>query len=341
MKITIITNALAAATFAAGAAGVIAAPIAGADTAGVTTQDLGSQAELRDGNVVQQWTVTGLKPSSDTIPYQVRGTLWEATATDKAVAGSATPIVSNFNARAADGQNYRALFQVATPQGVNPATIAQGQETSGKIYFDVTGPAPDTVVYNAGGRDVLAWDEPPAAPQTAPGTSNYPSGSSAAPAEVADEAPATAEDELTPAPASNETDPAAPGAQGTPVAVGPDGVPLPEGSAGTPLPEGAPVPAGTQPVPAGSAGTPLPAGAPAPAGTPAAPGAPAPAAPGAPVPAAPAEPGAPAAPAPIPAGSQVAPPAGSEGTPLPGEGVVPPPVVVPGAVPASNQGAAS
>ena len=155
MKITTITNALAAATFAAGAAGVIAAPIAGADTAGVTTQDLGSQAELRDGNVVQHWTVTGLKPSSDTIPYQVRGTLWEATATDKAVAGSATPIVSNFNARAADGQNYRALFQVATPQGVNPATIAQGQETSGKIYFDVTGPAPGTVVYNAGGRDLL------------------------------------------------------------------------------------------------------------------------------------------------------------------------------------------
>ena len=105
--------------------------------------------------------MTGLKPSSDTIPYQVRGTLWEATATDKAVAGSATPIVSNFNARAADGENYRALFQVATPQGVNPATIAQGQETSGKIYFDVTGPTPDTVVYNAGGRDVLVWDEPP------------------------------------------------------------------------------------------------------------------------------------------------------------------------------------
>ncbi|MEV3903677.1 DUF1942 domain-containing protein [Mycobacterium sp. NPDC050551] len=332
---------------AAGAAGVIAAPIAGADTAGVSTQDLGNQAELRDGNVVQHWTVTGLKPSSDTIPYQVRGTLWEATATDKAVAGPATPIVSNFNARAADGQNYRALFQVATPQGVNPATIAQGQETSGKIYFDVTGPAPDTVVYNAGGRDLLVWDEPPAAPQSAPDTSNYPAGSSTAPAEVADEAPATADgEELTPAPASNEVDPAAPGASGTPVAVGPDGTPLPAGSAGTPLPEGAPVPAGTQPVPAGtqpvpagtqpvpagSAGTPLPAGAPAPAGTPAAAGVP-----GAPAPAAPA-PGAPAAP--IPAGSQVAPPAGSGGTPLPGEGVAPSPVVVPpGAVPASNQGA--
>ena len=43
----------------------------------------------------------------------------------------------------------------ATAQGVNPATIAQGEKTTGKVYFDVTGDKPTTVVYNSGGRDLL------------------------------------------------------------------------------------------------------------------------------------------------------------------------------------------
>ena len=46
---------------------------------------------------------------------------------------------SDFNARARNGETYRVLFGAATPQGVNPATIAQGQQTTGKLYFDVTG----------------------------------------------------------------------------------------------------------------------------------------------------------------------------------------------------------
>src|SRR6185369_6090494 len=103
-----------------------------------------------------------------------RGTLWEATATDEAIQGSVTPIVSNLNARAANGDNYRVLFQVATPQGVNPATLAQGQKTTGKVYFDVTGATPDSVVYNAGGRDLLLWLQPAPAPQQAGASSPAP-----------------------------------------------------------------------------------------------------------------------------------------------------------------------
>jgi hypothetical protein len=76
------------------------------------------------------------------------------TATDEALEGSATPIVSNLNARSKSGETYRALFQVATSEGVNPTTLAQGQKTSGKVYFDVTGDGPESVVYNAGGRDL-------------------------------------------------------------------------------------------------------------------------------------------------------------------------------------------
>ncbi len=151
-----IKPAMAAMTAAAAAAiGVAAAPFASADD--VEVQSLGQPAALTDGNVVQHWTITGLKPSTDSIPYRPIGTLWEATATDEAIAGGATPIVSNLNARAKNGDTYRVLFGVATPQGVNPSTLAQGEKTTGKIYFDVTGATPDSVVYNAGGNDLLLW----------------------------------------------------------------------------------------------------------------------------------------------------------------------------------------
>jgi hypothetical protein len=146
LKITTIT-ALAATVATSGAVGIISTPIALAET---STQTIGSQGKLVDGNVIQAWTISNLKPSTDVIPHQVSGTLWEATATDQAMQGAATPIVSNLNARAQSGQTYRALFGVATPQGVNPATLGPGEETKGKVYFDVTGDKPDSVVYNAG-----------------------------------------------------------------------------------------------------------------------------------------------------------------------------------------------
>lgn len=162
MKISQLTIAAAAAlaiSGAAGTAGMATAFAEAAQAAQVSANPLGSQARLENGDVVQAWTISDLKPSSDPIPYAVQGTLWEATATDEAVSGSVIPIVSNLNARAANGENYRVLFQVATPQGVNPSTLAPGQKTTGKVYFDVTGEAPTTVVYNDGERDLLAWSQ--------------------------------------------------------------------------------------------------------------------------------------------------------------------------------------
>ncbi|MFA7513817.1 MAG: DUF1942 domain-containing protein [Mycolicibacterium vanbaalenii] len=91
----IASTALAAALGLSGAPAVLAEP---------TTTTLGSQAELVNGDVVQGWTVKDLKPSSDVIPHRVYGVLWEATATDTALAGSVIPIVSNFNARARNGE---------------------------------------------------------------------------------------------------------------------------------------------------------------------------------------------------------------------------------------------
>jgi hypothetical protein len=276
-----ITSALAAAAAiaAAGSVGIIGAPTAAADDPSTTT--IGAQAKLVDGNVVQGWTITGLKTSSDPIPYPVAGTLWEATATDEAIQGGATPIVSNLNARARSGQTYRALFGVATPQGVNPSTLAQGEKTTGKVYFDVTGDTPDSVVYNAGGEDVLVWVQSPPQPRSSGTSSSGARGqTSAAPAATTPGTPAVAG-----SPA------AATGTEGAPL---PAGAPLPSGSSGTPLPAGTPgtpAPAGTPgtPVPAGSQGTPLPAGTegtPLPASAQEAPAvAPAPASQGTPLPA--------------------------------------------------------
>jgi hypothetical protein len=146
-----------------GVAGIAIAPApAAAEGGDLTVTSIGGQAELVNGGVIQAWTVLELQPSQDAIPYPVQGTLWEALVTDEAVRGSVTPIVSDFNARAAGGQNYRALFQVPTALGISPATLAEGQEAGGKIYFDVTGEAPDSVVYNAFGEDLIVWEQPPA-----------------------------------------------------------------------------------------------------------------------------------------------------------------------------------
>lgn len=115
MKFT--TSIFAAAGLAAAGAFAGVATASAENAPDVTTTEIGEQAKLENGDVIQGWTITDLQPSSDEIPYEVRGTLWEATATDEAIRGNVIPIVSNLNARAADGQNYRVLFQVATLKG--------------------------------------------------------------------------------------------------------------------------------------------------------------------------------------------------------------------------------
>ena len=244
MKITATTSVLATAAIV----GIIGAPLASAED--VTTTTIGNQNQLIDGDVVQGWTISDLRPSSDLIPYPVAGTLWEATATDEAIQGSATPIVSNLNARARSGQTYRVLFGVATPQGVNPATIGQGDKTTGKVYFDVTGDSPDAVVYSAGDQDLLAWAQPVSTPRQARTQWSPPAHTAASPAPAA--TPATpapaAAPAVTPAggapmPASAESTPGGPtaGSQGTPLVAGSQGTPLPVGSQGTPAAPATPV----------------------------------------------------------------------------------------------------
>ena len=158
MKITTSLMVAASAVAAAVGVGIAGAPMASADSYPIN-RPFGTSEELVDGagTIVQSWRVHDLRPSSDAIFWPVHGRLWEATVTVRAVRGTVTPIISDFNARARNGQNYQVLALAASPHGLNPSTFAQGGESTGKLYFDVVGPAPDSVVYDAGGRDLLFW----------------------------------------------------------------------------------------------------------------------------------------------------------------------------------------
>ncbi len=87
------------------------------------------------GNPTITYTVHGLRPSSDAVFHN--GRLYEATVTND----GGVPIAALFNARAESGQNYRII----------------GGGIPGKIYFDVVGDTPNSVVYNDGVQDLLVW----------------------------------------------------------------------------------------------------------------------------------------------------------------------------------------
>ncbi|MBW0015069.1 MPT63 family protein [Mycobacterium sp.] len=157
MKITTMIMT-AAAVVGIAAIALTGAPIATA--AYPIAGKLGSELTMTDsvGQVQLTWMVNDLKSSADTVPgYPVAGQLWEATATVKAVRGAVTPAISQFNARTNTGVNYRVLWQAAGPNTISGATIPQGAQASGKIYFDVTGPPLTIVAMNNGMEDLLVW----------------------------------------------------------------------------------------------------------------------------------------------------------------------------------------
>lgn len=167
------------------AAGAIVIALSGAPLgSAATVQPFGARETLGDpgGMMVTAYTVAGLTPSSDVIPYRVMGKLYEAKLTVTAERGSTTPVIPPFLARSASGQSYRVLAGVPTALGINPMSLAQGQSNSGKLYFDVTGEAPNSVAYNDGTQDLLLWvgtsgkapAPAPAAPAPAPATPMVP-----------------------------------------------------------------------------------------------------------------------------------------------------------------------
>jgi len=151
---TAVKTAVAAGSIAA--AGVFTAATASA--APPTIQGFGTSEKLVDGMLVTNYTVGSLQPSNTVIPgFTPKGKLYQASITAGSDAGTVTPLVADFNARAANGQTYRVIDTVPVPNGLSPAPINQGGQTSGTLYFDVTGQPPTGVVYNDGVQDVLIW----------------------------------------------------------------------------------------------------------------------------------------------------------------------------------------
>ena len=148
-------------TSAIGATGIAAASIFAAATAVAappTMGGFGTSEQLVDGPLITNYTVSNLQPAGVTIPgYTPQGQLYQANVTAQANSGAVTPVVADFNARAASGQQYRVIDTVPVPNGLSPAPILQGNQSTGTLYFDVTGAQPNQVVYNDGTQDVLLW----------------------------------------------------------------------------------------------------------------------------------------------------------------------------------------
>ena len=149
MNIKKLAGAVAATaiTFSVGATTVALA------SAADNIKPFGQQEQLNDwptGAPMIGYTVRDLSPSSDPVPHN--GQLYEATVTVDAFGSWATPMIPMFNARAESSAMYRVLADAGVGGAVPP-----GGSTTGKLYFDVVGDVPNSVVYNDGVRDLLAW----------------------------------------------------------------------------------------------------------------------------------------------------------------------------------------
>ena len=136
MKVKKLAGAVAATAITLSFAAFTAAPAGAANNIKV----YGQPESLNDayGNPMITYTVQGLRPSSDAVFHN--GRLYEANVTNE----GGVPLAVMFNARAQSGQNYRII----------------GGGIPGKIYFDVVGDTPNSVVYSDGVQDLLVWVSP-------------------------------------------------------------------------------------------------------------------------------------------------------------------------------------
>ena len=128
-----------------------------------------------DGSVIA-YTVTKILPSGDPVAHPLAGQLYEATVMAKSIQGTVAPLVPFFTARAGgatypaladvsslsaaplgDGATYPALADVSS---LSAAPLGDGATTDGKVYFDVVGPAPTSVVFDDPPASPLTWKEP-------------------------------------------------------------------------------------------------------------------------------------------------------------------------------------
>ena len=155
-------------------AGIVAAAVAfsvgGAGPAAATgnNQVVGIEQTVPDPSGTEiAYTVSKIVPSLDPVAYPVAGQLYEATVMARATRGTVVPLVPFFNARTEGGANYPALVNVS---GLSAAPLQEGATTDGKIYFDVVGAAPTSVVYNNPPGALVVWNLPIAGDPTTGGS---------------------------------------------------------------------------------------------------------------------------------------------------------------------------
>lgn len=130
-------------------AGILAATPAFADP---EVLHFGQMAEIPSTGGAIDYTVLNLQPSGH------NDGVWYSDVTAKAVSGSPTPDINDFNARAVNSSTY-AVMKGNETNGLPNQPIALDTQTTGRLYFDVRGgTAPDSVVYrDAGGTDKVVW----------------------------------------------------------------------------------------------------------------------------------------------------------------------------------------
>ena len=120
-------------------AGAVGAPAANA-TDNIKT--FGEQCRLNGPNSLPYigYTVSGFGPSSDPVPHN--GDLYSAKLVIDGYGTGTPPMIERFGARAQSGAFYPSIW---------------GASNGNVLYFDVVGPVPNSVVWNDGTRDILAW----------------------------------------------------------------------------------------------------------------------------------------------------------------------------------------
>lgn len=138
MYIQKLAGALAAAVVTFGVGAAVAPSAIAADNIKI----YGEEETLNGPNSLPYigYTVYKLRPSNDPVPHN--GKLYSAKLKVNGYGGMADPAIYRFGARAESGAYYPAIW---------------GASNMGKLYFDVVGDIPNSVVWNDGVRDILVW----------------------------------------------------------------------------------------------------------------------------------------------------------------------------------------
>jgi hypothetical protein len=146
-----IAGVIAAAAIPFGIGAVTVAPASATDNIKI----FGEQERISyiPGVPVIGYTVTNFGPSTAPVPHN--GKLYEATLNVAAFGVAVDPKIQGFMVRAESGDGDPVLLNA--PGGINSGQLPPGGNTTGKLYFDVIGDTPNSVVWNDGTRDILAW----------------------------------------------------------------------------------------------------------------------------------------------------------------------------------------